>query len=144
MECTRFQDEGMRLLDSELGDDERLRYEQHVRECDECATELEELGRIVKLTDELRLRAPDEEFWANYWRGIYRRLERGFGFVLLIVGMIVIGGWGVYEAVTSPDFFTIKGMSITAVLLGLVIIFLSVVRERYHESKDDPYKEVER
>ena len=51
--------------------------------------------------------------------------------------------WAVYEAVTSPEFFTVKGISITVVLLGLVIVFLSVVRERYHESKDDPYKEVE-
>ena len=29
-------------------------------------------------------------------------------------------------------------------LIGLVVIFVSVARERYHESKNDPYKEVER
>jgi len=140
--CERFQTEGMKLLDGELAGDERLRYEEHVRGCDVCANELRDLGRIVDLTQELRLREPDEAFWDQYWRGIYRRIERGIGFLLLIAGMVVVTGWGIFEAVTSPQFFTFKGITITVILVGLVIVFLSVVRERYHESKDDPYKEV--
>ena len=44
--------------------------------------------------------------------------------------------------VTSPDFFTVKGLSIAVALLGLLVVFLSVARERYHESKSDPYKGV--
>ena len=51
--------------------------------------------------------------------------------------------FGVYRAVMSPEFLTVKGLGITAVLVGLMVIFLSVVRERYHESKNDPYKGVE-
>jgi anti-sigma factor RsiW len=132
----------MKLLDGELSEEEKRTYEQHVKGCETCASELRELGRIVQFTNELHLRKPDEEFWTNYWRSLYRRLERGTGFLLLIAGLIVVAGWGVFEAVTSPEFFTVKGISITVILLGLVIIFLSVVRERYHESKDDPYKEV--
>jgi hypothetical protein len=37
-----------------------------------------------------------------------------------------------------------EGISVTLILVGLVVIFVSVARERYHESKNDPYKEVER
>lgn len=142
--CNRFQDEGMRLLDGELSQEEQRRYEEHVTGCDACSKELREMGRIVNLTNELRLREPDEEFWSNYWGGVYRRLERGTGFIFLIIGLIVVASVAVYEAVTSPEFFTVKGISIAAVLLGLVVIFLSVVRERYHESKNDPYKGVKR
>lgn len=142
MACDRFQIEGMKLLDGEIGDDERQAYESHVRECEECQRELSDLGRVVTLTNELRLRPPDDAFWNDYWRGVYRRLERGLGFFLLIAGLAVMTIWGVYEAVTSPQFFTWKGITIAVVLLGLVIIFLSVARERYHESKNDPYKEV--
>ena len=46
------------------------------------------------------------------------------------------------SSISSPDFLTFKGVSIAVILLGLVVIFLSVVRERYYESKDDPYKGV--
>jgi len=69
-------------------------------------------------------------------------LERGTGFFLLIIGLIAVVLYGIYEAVTSPEFLTVKGIGITVILLGLFVVFLSVVRERYHESKHDPYKGV--
>jgi len=50
--------------------------------------------------------------------------------------------YAVYQAVTSPEFLTVKGISVAVILLGLVVVFLSVVRERYQESKSDPYKGV--
>jgi len=142
MVCERFQNEGMRLLDGELGPGEKDRYEEHVRSCDDCRRELREMGRIVGLTNDLRLKPPDEEFWARYWDNLYHRLERGTGFLLLVVGIVVLSAFAVYEAITSPEFFTVKGVSIAAALLGLVVVFLSVARERYHESKSDPYKGV--
>ena len=142
MVCERFQTEGMRLLDDELGVEEKRQYEEHVKVCAECRRELKEIGRVVELTNDLKLRAPDEEFWARYWDSLFHRLERGTGFVLMIAGILVVLAYAVYEAVTSPEFLTVKGISIAVILLGLVVVFLSVVRERYHESKSDPYKGV--
>jgi hypothetical protein len=142
MVCERFQAEGMRLLDDELGVEEKEQYEEHVKNCADCRRELKEIGRVVELTNDLKLRAPDEEFWARYWDSLFHRLERGTGFVLMIAGILVVLAYAVYEAVTSPEFFTVKGISIAVILLGLVVVFLSVVRERYHESKSDPYKGV--
>ena len=142
MACERFQAEGMRLLDEELSVEERRQYEEHVKGCDDCRRELKEIGRIVELTNDLKLRAPDEEFWARYWDSLFHRLERGTGFVLMIAGILVVLAYAVYEAVTSPEFLTVKGISVAVILLGLVVVFLSVVRERYHESKSDPYKGV--
>jgi predicted anti-sigma-YlaC factor YlaD len=142
MVCERFQNEGMRLLDGELDLEEKDRYEEHVRGCDDCRRELKEMGRIVGLTNDLRLKPPDEEFWARYWDNLYHRLERGTGFLLLVAGIVVLSAFAVYEAITSPEFFTVKGLSIAVALLGLVVVFLSVARERYHESKSDPYKGV--
>ncbi|MEJ2720493.1 MAG: zf-HC2 domain-containing protein [bacterium] len=142
MVCERFQTDGMRFLDGELTDDERAAYEEHVKSCSDCAHELKEIGRIVRLTDDLRLKAPDEEFWARYWDSLLHRMERGTGFLLMVGGIIAILLFAIYKAVTSPDFLTFKGLSIGVILLGLIVVFLSVVRERYHESKSDPYREV--
>jgi hypothetical protein len=134
----------MRWLDGELSAQEAEHYQAHVRECDECRRELASLGRVVRMTDELKLRAPDDEFWKGYWESVYRRSERRVGFVLLIAGVLAVLGYAIFRAVTSPELLTYEGISVMLILGGLVVIFVSVARERYHEHKSDPYKEVER
>ncbi|NIO00853.1 MAG: hypothetical protein GTO42_01725 [Candidatus Latescibacteria bacterium] len=144
MGCNRFQSDGMRLLDGEMSEEEKLHYEAHVRECEDCRKELKDLGRVVELTNELRFRPPDDEFWEGYWESVYRRVERSTGFFFVVIGVVGILFYGIFKAVTSPRFFTYEGISITVILIGLVVIFISVARERYHESKNDPYKGVKR
>jgi hypothetical protein len=144
MECPRFQTDGMRLLDGEMSPEEKAEYEAHVRGCDACRTELRSLGRVVELTNELKLRTPEDEFWDGYWEGVYRRSERSAGFFLVIAGVLAILLYGIVRAVTSPAFLTYEGISITVILVGLLIIFVSVARERYHESRNDPYRGVKR
>jgi len=144
MECTRFQTDGMRLLDGELSAEEKSEYEAHVRECRHCSHELRDLGRIVELTNEMRLRTPDDEFWDGYWESVYRRSERGLGFLLVVVGVLGMLIYGIVRAVMSPRFLSYEGISITVILLGLVVIFISVARERFFESRNDPYKGVRR
>jgi predicted anti-sigma-YlaC factor YlaD len=134
----------MRLLDGEMSDSERAEYEAHVQECEACTRELASMGRIVQLTNELRLRAPDDEFWEGYWENVYRRSERSVGFFFVIAGVLMVLSYGIFKAVTSPRLFTYEGISVTVILLGLFVIFVSVARERYHESKYDPYKGVRR
>jgi hypothetical protein len=134
----------MRWLDGELDALEVSQYEAHVRECEECRRELASLGRVVRMTEELKLRVPDDEFWKGYWEGVYRRSERRFGFVLLVAGILAILGYGIVRALRSPELLSYEGISVMLILVGLIVILLSVVRERYYESKNDPYKEVER
>jgi len=134
----------MRLLDGELSAEEKAQYEKHVRECDACRDELKSLGRIVGFTDELRLRTPDDEFWDGYWDSVYRRSERGLGFLFVIIGVVALLGYAIVQAVRSPNFLTYEGISGAVILVGLLVIFISVARERYHESRNDPYKGVRR
>ena len=63
MECTRFQTDGMRLLDGEMSAEEKTEYESHVGQCGACREELASMGRVIELTDELKFRTPDDEFW---------------------------------------------------------------------------------
>lgn len=144
MECTRYQTDGMRLLDGEMTSQEKAEYEAHVRDCETCRRELQALGRVVVMTDQLKLRVADDEFWNGYWESIYRRTERRIGFLLLMGGIVAFLLYLLYRAVRSPEFLSYEGISIAVMLLGLIVIFISVVRERYHESKNDPYREVER
>ena len=102
------------------------------------------MGRVVELTNELKLRIPDDEFWDGYWESVYRRSERSAGFFLVISGIMAVLLYGIIRAVSSPGFLSYEGISVTVILVGLVVIFVSVARERYHESKNDPYKGVKR
>lgn len=144
MECTRYQTEGMRLIDDELSMQERLVYQAHVNECETCQRELASLGRVVRLTDQLKLRVSDDAFWKDYWKSIARRTERRVGFVLLIGGIVALLAWFLWKVLRSPELWSYEGISVAVVLLGLIVIFISVARERYHEHKHDPYREVER
>lgn len=144
MECTRYQTDGMRLIDDELSQEERLQYQAHVRECEVCSRELDALGRVVKLTGQLKLRVSDDAFWKGYWESIARRTERRLGFLFLAGGVVMFLLFLLYRALRSPQLFTYEGISIALILLGLIVLFISVARERYHEHKHDPYREVER
>lgn len=144
MECTRYQTDGMRLLDDELSMEERLAYQAHVNSCETCRRELASLGRVVHLTDQLKLRVSDDAFWKDYWKSVSRRTERRAGFILLITGIVAMLLYLAYRVLRAPDIWSYEGMSIIVMLLGLIVIFISVARERYHEHKNDPYREVER
>jgi Putative zinc-finger len=144
MECTRYQTDGMRLIDDELSQEERLQYQAHVRECEVCSRELDALGRVVRLTGELKLRVSDDAFWKGYWESVYRRTERRLGFLFLAAGVVMVLLYLLYRALRSPELLTYEGISIALILLGLIVLFVSVARERYYEHKNDPYREVER
>ena len=72
------------------------------------------------------------------------KMTRGIGWLLLIAGVLLAAGIGVYEFVMDA-----ASMSLTAKLLiggiygGLLLIFISVVRQRLIERKTDRYKDVE-
>lgn len=144
MVCTRFQSDGMKLLDGEMSNEEKKQYEIHLQECGDCRNELSELGMLVEWTNELKLREPDDEFWESYWNVLYRRAERGTGFLCIMIGLSALLVYAIVKAVTSPQFLTFTGITITLVLVGFLILFLSVVRERCYERKNDPYRKVRR
>jgi hypothetical protein len=144
MVCKRFQSEGMKLLDEEMTKEERAAYEAHFQQCEDCKRELKEIGMVVEWTNELKLKKPDDEFWESYWDGIYRKLERGAGFLFVIIGVAALILFGIVRAVLSPHFFTFQGIAVTIVLLGFLILFISVAKERYYERRNDPYRKVQR
>ena len=79
---------------------------------------------------------------------VYRRVERGIGWTLLSVGAIVLLSYGLWQGIhelfgdlTVPWY--VKG-GVLALLVGIVILVVSVIREKYFIFKDDPYRDVNR
>jgi len=139
----------MGLLDGELAPRERKEIEEHLAECEECRAELEEFRRLNEMTGRMRFREPEDEAREAYWRGIYNRLERGIGWILVSVGAILLLAFGAFKLVealvTDPTVSVIVKVGVGALMLGLVVLLVSLVRERVFGLKHDRYsREVRR
>tara|TARA_B100000029_G_scaffold490503_1_gene549594 strand:+ start:789 stop:998 length:210 start_codon:yes stop_codon:yes gene_type:complete len=64
------------------------------------------------------------------------------GIVALISGWLLLTAFGIYRGILESEslVFTI---SILVLWIGILILLVSAIRQRYKESKDDPYKDVE-
>ena len=67
---------------------------------------------------------------------------KNLGIVALISGWLLLTAFGIYRGMLESEslVFTI---SILVLWMGILILLVSAIRQRYKESKDDPYKDVE-
>jgi hypothetical protein len=138
----------MRGLDEELNADEREELELLLSADSGLRFEWNRLARVKEVTKSMALRKPPDEVWEDYWASVYSRLERGIGWILVSLGGIVLLSYGAWQAVEAlianaemPWFLKI---AIFATTVGLVVLFVSVLREKLFIRASDPYKDVQR
>jgi len=138
----------MAALDGELSGEERAELDRALAEDNELLGEWERLGKVKEATEQMRYREPPEETWEHYWVSVYNRLERGFGWVLISIGALVLVGYGTWHALGEllgdsavPGFIK---LAIFAGLFGGLILLFSVIREKLFVHKGDRYKEIQR
>jgi hypothetical protein len=138
----------MRALDEELSPQERTELDLLLADDPTLRAERERLGRLKEVTGEMKLRNPPEQLWDDYWNSAYSRLERGIGWILVSFGVIVVGGWATWQFVTEliadTEMPPLIKAGILAGSLGLVILTVSVLRQRLFVRKTDPYKDIVR
>ncbi len=135
-------------IDGELTDEEKEEIERHLKSCAECRTELEAFQKLKEVTGAMKYADIPEYVWENYWSGIYRRFERGFGWILLSIGVMILLAFAGYCLVR--DFFLnsneplLLKFAVGAGGLGLIVLLVSTVRERLFAYTRDRYKEIQR
>ncbi len=149
MSCDEFNRMAGAYLDGELPEEDRRRFEEHLASCDACRTELDELKRLTEDLNMMRFKEPGDEELQRYWAGVYNRLERGIGWILLSAGAILTLCYGAFkiieEMIRDPAVSVILKVGVCALIAGLVILFVSLLRERLVVRKVDRYsREVER
>ena len=67
---------------------------------------------------------------------------KNLGIIALITGWLLLTTFGIYKGILESKslMFTI---SISVLWIGILILLVSAIMQRYKESKDDPYKDVE-
>ena len=131
-----------------LSEEQRQAVDVHVAACMECRRELEETRQFEEVMNKMELKKPKPEVWQMYWASVYNRLERRFGWILFSIGAIIIlffGGYKLVEGlVQAPDVPLLFKVAILSVLGGLVVLLVSLARERIFVRKRERYKEVEK
>jgi len=148
MTCQDYKELMMGFLDDELDSEQIQQFKLHIAQCPQCAEELDDFRKLKAVTDDMNLVEPEDRIWQQYWRNTYNRIERSIGWVFFSIAAIVLiiyGGFKVLEAViTDPRVEVALKIALLALIVGLAILFVSVLRERLYLRKRNRYKDVRR
>ena len=131
-------------VDNELTQGESQRVRIHVESCAECGKEVGELLRLKQLTAEARFTEPPDEALDRIERALSVRGPRNAGWLMLCAG---IGAWLLWTGwLFIRDWQTPSPEQLipAAIVIGVVLLFASVVRERLMELPHDRYRRVRR
>ena len=138
----------MAALDDELAGGEREELDRLLADDLDLRSEWDRLHEVKEVTNTMSLHRPPAETWERYFESVYNRLERGFAWILLSIGTIVLMGWGLWigleEIWGTTEIPIYVKIAIFAVLLGSSVLLLSVIREKLFVRRTDPYKEIQR
>lgn len=132
------------LIDNELTQQDRQRVQLHMDNCTTCRADMDQLIAMRERLGKARLSDRDHDAWRETMDDTTTKTSRGIGWLLLIGGALLAAGVGVYEF-----FINAASMSVTAKLIiggtygGMLLIFISVLRQRLIERRTDRYKDVE-
>jgi len=148
MKCEEIRSYFMAYLDGEIEHQKELEIEKHLAECENCRKEYQSFVKLKEVTDKMKLADLSDQLWAGYWKGIYRRIERGVGWILLSIGAIILLSLGAYqffkEFLADPNISLIVKVGVSAFALGAIILLVSIIRERLFLFKTERYREVEK
>lgn len=134
-------------VDGELEGDDLARVEAHLAASAEARREVERLRAFNRAAAGLRLREAPPEDWEAFWEGAYNRTERSLGWVLLVVGVAVVGGWGLWEAgraIVAAELPLLVKLALAAGVAGLAVLMASVLRERLFIRRRTRYDDIVR
>lgn len=131
-------------IDGELTQQDRQRVQLHCEQCSACSTQLEELQTLRTEIGKSALSNVSQDVWRETTTDSATNASRGIGWLLLIGGVLVAAGLALYEFITE-----IGSMSTSTILIlggiygGLLLLFVSVLRQRLLERRTDKYEDVE-
>jgi anti-sigma factor RsiW len=136
------------FVDGELEPADEARIRAHLEADEDTRREVEDLRRLKNMTDQLRLKEPPDEEWEAFWRSVYNRAERSLGWILLTVGVIVLGAWALVQLATAlvstTDIPLLVKAGIFVLAGGVLTLLVSAIRERIHKRRHTRYKDVKR
>lgn len=137
-----------KYLSNDVMEDERKRFQEHLASCRRCRQEVEQYDILEDIMKKMKLKDPEETMWEGYWASIYNRLERGIGWIIFSIGAIILVFYGLFklveELIADPTITVLVKAGILALLLGLAVIVVSILRQQLFAYRKERYKEVQK
>ena len=128
-------------LDGELTQSEDQRVRIYLEDHPEARRLLEEMTTVRETTRSTRFEVPEDLQWDEHPRGPLSRLTRGFGWLLIVAWLLGVGGYGLWQLLTSPEHLLEKLLVVGSVA-GFALLFLSVLLDRLRDMKTDRYRRI--
>ena len=142
--CEEYKALTMGMMDGELTEDESMRLNNHLIRCSSCREELEQLRGTSSKLNGIDIKEPDDGIVDKTWKSPYSKLTKNFGILLVIAGWLIMMMYGAYEFIVTKETESIPKYAFVIILIGIVILFIAVLRDRIRSYRNDPYKEVEK
>ena len=148
MTCQDHKDLMMAYLDDELNGEQKRAFEAHLASCSDCAKDLEEFRKLKQMTDCVALAEPEDRVWDEYWNGLYNRMDAARGGSCSPSRRLPFSSTAASSSLETIIEDRTVGMlakvGVLALVGGLAILFVSVLRERIYFWSRDRYKDVRR
>ena len=133
-------------IDGELSEQQRADFERELAQNPQLRAELDEFSKLKEVTNSMKYADLPDEVWETYWSSMYRKLERGIGWILFSLGAILLLSFGLYEIFSQlyadPNAPLWLKIGLSGAGLGLIFLLVSYGRERLFAHKRDRYSEV--
>ena len=148
LNCNEISLNIMALLDGELDDENISQVTEHLESCEKCARDYTSLKKVKEVASKMKFKKLPEFYWDDYWKHIYNRIERGLSWLFLSLGTIIIlcfAGWEFLNTlIVDEKIHPLLKWGIFILMIGLIMLIISILREKIMVRKVDKYKEVER
>jgi predicted anti-sigma-YlaC factor YlaD len=141
--CDSFGELITGYIDGELTQGDRQRVELHIESCERCRKTCGELTRQRDDVAGLSFGQIEPNEWSDILNTLPVKASRRFGWALYIGGAVLLLAFGAYQFILDDSEDPIVKIGFGALYLGLVLLFLSVLRQRMIASKTDKYKDVQ-
>jgi len=148
MNCEQIRDYLAGYQDGELDDTQKAMVADHLAQCESCRQELALLDRVKEVADSVKYDDLPLEVWDNYWHNIYRRVERGLGWIFFSLAAVIFIITGAVYLVR--DFFLdatvgfFPKVGVGSLIVGGGFLLVSFARERIFAYNRERYRDVQR
>ena len=139
----------MKIVDDVASPEEDRALADAISGNEKWESELRAFKKIKEVTGSMQFKEMPDSYWEGYWKGVYRRTERTFAWILMSVGSIILLGFSAFIGLSrfyaDPAVSPIIKIGVSLAALGGIIMIVSVTRERLFARNHERYeKEVER
>lgn len=123
-------------VDGELPPDEAAAIEAHLASCTECAREVMQIRSLGGMMREIGPIRPEPKLAER----VNRRLARPVGWILFVVGALFWATLAIRDWFRED--FTLERLAVTAIVIGLGMLAVSVGYEQYREWRESRYRDI--